>query len=180
MVEKRSWFIVPTYPKTDYINAYICENGHQLHERLKETGPDSAACPDCGAKILTNCPHCNAEMMVTRTIMRSTDGKTELIIVNSYCNKCGEPYPWTKRSLDCVGYVLHDDSFLTEQQKQEVLCVLPDVLDKNGGPSTNKAIVVIRKAMSIAGKETVSTVTSFVLKHGSAYALELFHKFFRP
>ncbi len=78
----------------------VCENGHKITGvyRLK---PDVRKdfCPTCGAKTLTTCPGCSAEIQGDR-IEEQWHGlweSVEYAPVLSHCGGCGKPYPWAEK-----------------------------------------------------------------------------------
>ena len=70
--------------------AYICENGHAISAKTGEC--PYTFCPQCGARIISKCPACNA---VIRGVVDDTWSFAFNYTVPAYCPDCGKPFPWT-------------------------------------------------------------------------------------
>lgn len=79
----------------------ICENGHLINSATKDS-PDNNKnfCDKCGAKTITTCEKCNAEIQGYHHYP-NVFGSTK-IPVPSFCIECGEPYPWTKTRIEAA------------------------------------------------------------------------------
>ena len=69
----------------------ICENGHKITQYLKSE-PQLAKefCNLCGAKTISKCPKCDADI-------KGLELDTTVIFDKSipeYCDSCGEPFTW--------------------------------------------------------------------------------------
>lgn len=77
-------------------NAQICLSGHVVSTDIQESS--APFCSECGEKTITACPHCNAPIP---GVLKDD----EVIILGQeltyeppkYCEKCGTPFPWTKK-----------------------------------------------------------------------------------
>jgi hypothetical protein len=82
--EERSW----------HDTMQVCVNGHQITS-MATSNPEyqKKRCPKCGAPTLTTCPKC----ATTIPGYHHTPGVVDLgvVPVPSFCENCGEPYPWT-------------------------------------------------------------------------------------
>jgi hypothetical protein len=72
----------------------VCESGH-LITRFAESQPDSRKkrCPGCGAATLMACPKCRGKIPGYHHMSGIAFVDTSL--PPSFCDNCGEPFPWT-------------------------------------------------------------------------------------
>ncbi|MBQ9526699.1 MAG: DUF2321 domain-containing protein [Fretibacterium sp.] len=97
------------------MTAVVCENGHLISGDWSDFRLNPKEyCPECGAKLITNCPHCNA--IIPGNICTEhkhydyyeEEEKIEIICTHratqreipAFCGKCGKPYPWAKKSME--------------------------------------------------------------------------------
>lgn len=72
----------------------VCENGHQITS-MADTRPEYCKkwCPKCGAPTLSACPKCHARipghLHIPGVAVLFSDP------VPSFCDGCGEAFPWT-------------------------------------------------------------------------------------
>jgi uncharacterized protein (TIGR02391 family) len=70
-----------------------CEQGHVITSTAKSNPEDmKKRCPKCGAKTLTQCPHCQAEIQGYHHIPGVYYPGPSA--PPTYCHECGEPFPW--------------------------------------------------------------------------------------
>ena len=93
------------------MTAVVCENGHLISGNWSEFRLNPKKyCPECGAKLITSCPNCNAfipgDIYVEHDSGYEEDAPSMLCIhratqddIPAYCGECGKPYPWTENSL---------------------------------------------------------------------------------
>jgi hypothetical protein len=85
---RREWFDV----------MQVCEAGHMITSTAKSHPVKmKKRCPDCGAKTITQCPRCNAEIQGyhhTPGVAHPGPSKPP-----ARCHECGEAYPWTASEL---------------------------------------------------------------------------------
>jgi hypothetical protein len=82
--EDRSW----------YDTMQVCENGHQITSSAASRPEiQKQRCPKCGAATLTACPKCGTRIAGYHHIPGFVDLSS--VPVPSFCENCGEPYPWT-------------------------------------------------------------------------------------
>lgn len=79
----------------------VCLNGHKITHAFNRS-PEfrQAACGDCGADTIHECPECDTPIRgkyyVDGVISATGPDPPE------YCHECGEPYPWTDDADDFV------------------------------------------------------------------------------
>ncbi len=142
-----------------YDNATICINGHEISSRHKIL---NVFCDKCGAKTVTNCNHCGADIRGKENI----PGVVNLIPYSppSYCYHCGNPFPWTASALEVAKELIADDDMLDNDMKEKLSNSLPDVITET--PKTNLAATRMKKAISVAGKFTAEGLRQFVIDFG--------------
>lgn len=102
---------------THFLTAQVCANGHMITPSV-ELNPELKQdyCSKCGAKTITNCPHCNAPIRG-----ELYDDDIAIIgpqpVVDSYCTNCGNPYPWTESALESTALLIQEEEELSEQLK---------------------------------------------------------------
>lgn len=77
-----------------YDTMQVCENGHQItSSAVSQPEYQKKRCPKCGAATLTACPKCSTRIPGYHHV----PGIVDLcgVPVPSFCENCGEPYPWT-------------------------------------------------------------------------------------
>lgn len=136
-----------------YHIAQICLHGHVITDSY-DSDPEFRQnfCDKCGSKTITNCPKCNSPI-------RGNYEVPDFISFNSmntapsYCYDCGEPYPWTKESLESIQELLALESNLSGPELEYLNSNLSSVLVDT--PKTN---IVAAKLKLALGK--ISSVTS--------------------
>lgn len=100
---------------TGYDVAQICLNGHIITTTVK-LNPEKLQnfCEKCGAKTITECPHCVAPIRGYYHMPATFGGKYHLPL---FCHNCGEPYPWTQSKLETIEKLI-DKIGLTREEKR--------------------------------------------------------------
>lgn len=153
---------------TKYLTAQVCLNGHMVTSAV-EHNPElmQGYCSKCGAKTITNCPNCNAPI-------RGELYDDEIAIIgftptlDSYCVKCGMPYPWTTSALESATLMIREDSELSEIERRNLEEALPDIISET--PRTKLASIRIKKALLTAGEFTAEALRQFVIDFGCELA----------
>lgn len=149
---------------THFLTAQVCANGHMITPSV-ELNPELKQdyCSKCGAKTITNCPHCNAPIRG-----ELYDDDIAIIgpqpVVDSYCTNCGNPYPWTESALESTALLIQEEEELSEQLKVSLVESLPDIITET--PRTNLAVVRVKKCLASAGKFTADAVRQFAIDFG--------------
>lgn len=124
-------------------------------------------CPKCGAKTLTSCPSCGAAING-----ELYDDEITIIgyepVVDSYCPKCGKPYPWTESAIRNATLLIQEEEELSEQLKSSVIESLPDIITET--PATNIAVVRMKKCLASVGKFTSEGLRQFAIDFGCELA----------
>jgi hypothetical protein len=132
-----------------YDTAQICLNRHVITSSSSYSELKKNFCSQCGEKTITNCPACNARI--------KGDYHVESVIgfskfhVPSFCDNCGQSYPWTERSKTAAYDLIHFSDTLTLEEKHELNNSIDDLL-KNS-PNKTIAELKFKKYVAKAGKE---------------------------
>lgn len=132
-----------------YHIAQVCTNGHLINDSF-DSHPESnqSFCSKCGAKTITACPNCGANIRGNYDCDVFILGATKT--VDSYCYNCGSPYPWTQKILDSAIELLSLDTELSTDTKELIKNAIPYLLVDQ--PETPVAIAKYRSGISKAGQ----------------------------
>lgn len=145
--------------------AKICTNGHVSIEYHPLTGNEY--CEFCGALMIAKCPHCHATIKEWHYNGIVVAGKPDFT-KPLYCKSCGNPYPWTESALQSAKLLIQEEEELSEQLRTSLVDSLPDIITET--PSTNVAIVRVKKCLTSAGKFTADAIRQFVIDFGCELA----------
>lgn len=147
-----------------YDTAQVCMNGHCITGTTStDSNRLSDYCPNCGAKTITKCPHCSADIRGEYHV----DGVGLFAYTPTapkYCHNCGNAYPWTEAEINATADVIQLDNSLSEEEKQQLVNSLPDLISET--PKTKIAILLFKKSLSVVGKVTREAVTQFITNIG--------------
>lgn len=147
--------------------AAICTNGHINCDSLgDEYNSADKFCPECGAPVIMQCPHCNS--FIRGAYIVNFDCLDTLDKPDAYCFNCGEAYPWTDAALKNAILVLQEEADLSPELKESTSASLPDIITET--PGTNLAIIRLKKCLSSAGKFTSDALRQFVIDFGCELA----------
>lgn len=139
-----------------YYPAFICENGHVLEVASFEC--DSLYCSECSAPIISMCPNCRS------TIRGHEVGCSGHYRIPSYCDKCGNPYPWTFRAQAIAEAIIKEDTNISTDERDLLLDVVPDMIVET--PKTRLAAVRIKKAFKVLGTFAADGLRQFLIDYG--------------
>lgn len=150
-----------------YFTAQICKNGDCIVASIEEW-PEQCAdyCPKCGAKTISACPSCNADIRG----FYSEDGVASYrpYSVPAYCHHCGQPYPWTQSAIEAASELIQEEIMLDRDLREKLISSLPDIVSET--PKTNLAIVRFKRFLASAGKFTADALRQFVIDFGCELA----------
>lgn len=110
-----------------YKTAKICLNGHMITDDLESSGNNDSFCSECGAKAITHCKYCNANIHGYYFVPGVLNLAAETT-VPAYCHDCGEPYPWTETFLKTAEEMVDMFNELSTEQKQQLKETFPDLI----------------------------------------------------
>lgn len=137
----------------DYYTMMVCENGHVITDELENSSRGSAFCDECGAPTITACQKCG-------TPIRGDLIDSGVVVIGftssapKYCHNCGQPYPWTSRSIEALKELAGLDDSLTAEDVDGLTNSAKDLMSET--PRTKIAALKFKKILSRAGKETAS------------------------
>ena len=151
--------------------AQICLNGHLINSTYDNNpSSDNLYCSKCGQKTIIACPNCNAPL---RGYYEVDDFLilSETTTVESYCHKCGKPYPWIEKALTNARLIVLEESSIPNEQKDALISSLPDIITES--PGTTLATTRMKKFLSSAGEFTCDALKQFVIEFGCELAKSL-------
>ena len=82
--------------------AQICINGHLIKSGVAPS-PEKDFCKKCGAETITSCGACGAFIRGgLRHVRNGEEYVDALSRIPAFCEKCGQPYPWTESRIDAA------------------------------------------------------------------------------
>ena len=139
-----------------FFDAQICQNGHVASF---DTDPDLSLCfcDKCSSPMITSCLSCHTKI---RGCIKNRDVK-QIFYRPAYCYACGEPFPWTKSTLDATRETILEDEDLFDDEKEKICKSLPDLISET--PRTNLAVTRVKKAVLRAGPDVKDALKQFVI-----------------
>lgn len=106
--------------------AEVCLNGHVINANIKKNPTlRKKHCGICGEETITQCPLCG-DSIHGRIIYENFEDKTVWGPPSNYCNNCGNPYPWFKKTaeeiLSTAGTEEYD-AFLSHAHEDKITIV---------------------------------------------------------
>lgn len=121
-----------------YDVAQICKNGHVINPYAgSQPEQNSKFCTDCSEPTITACEGCGADIQYDYPAPGVTCVGLDFP-PPEYCKNCGQPYPWTKRSLDAANELINELEELNDEEKNQLSGCLPDLVSDT--PRTQVAI----------------------------------------
>ncbi len=131
----------------------VCMNGHVTEERMEERTCEVDYCEECGAKAICECPTCG-------TPIKGEERFDGIVAIGfeaeppKYCYKCGDPFPWTKASLEALEELAQLDDLLDENDVKDLSVSAKEIMSET--PKTKVAAIKFKKILSRAGSETAT------------------------
>ena len=149
----------------------VCENGHQITGYyLSRPEEGKKFCHLCGAHTIISCPSCGDAIRGGK--MEPSQRKTleGLAFVPSYCQNCGEPFPWTQSKIATAIQTMMEFDDLDDEEKktleQDVENIAKDV------PETELSAMRIKRIWNKYGPIAYEAVMEFA----SRTAAKIFNK----
>lgn len=143
----------------------VCLNGHTLVEPSQNKG--SQFCEQCGASVISLCPHCNA--VIKEWHYYGVVASKPKMERPYYCKSCGHPYPWTEAAIEATALMIQEDEELSELECKNLEASLPDLISET--PKTQVAVIRVKKALLTAGNFTAEALRQFVIDFGCELAI---------
>jgi hypothetical protein len=144
-----------------YNTARICENGHVITHYAETDGKVEDYCTKCGSKTVTACEHCQQKIRGHLHKSGSLDYSENPI--SKFCHECGKPYPWTEKGMKAARDLISEEEKLSPEEKETLSKSLDDIVC--GTPSTQTAVIRLKKFLPKAGKEVADAVWSIVVDY---------------
>lgn len=133
--------------RASFDRAQVCLNGHLINSSSGDLPEfNEVFCSKCGAKTISFCPHCNAEI---RGSLRGVVSTGE-IDVPAFCSNCGRSYPWVESSLSAAKDLADELDELSPEDRQALKGSLEDLVRDT--PKTQVAIARFKKIVPKAGR----------------------------
>jgi len=136
-------------PLGRYATAAVCTRGH-VATADAETHRASVSnfCAVCGAKVITACPNCNAQIrgFYIPPSVSAVGGIFKSLA--SYCHECGKPYPWTAEKLEAAKGLAEELENLTAEDREKLKTAIDYVAA--GGPRAEAGAARIKRMLGKA------------------------------
>ncbi len=144
----------------------VCLNGHFITANYHKYPEHSQnACTECGAKTITTCLSCNAEIRGSFDLSFYNYGQKD---VPKYCHECGAPYPWTSKRLEAIKMLLDEDEHLDQEAKDRAIEAIPDLVSDT--PSTPLAEARWKKLLMKTSKVVGEGIKTILIEVASEAA----------
>lgn len=152
-----------------YDTMQVCTNGH-LITRYAASQPEGKQdfCSTCGAKTITACAGCNADLRGHRHVPAVFCA--DRAPPPDYCIGCGIALPWQAAKLENMAEVLHL-SGVSEGDIDIVKAALPDITRET--PKSDAATLRVKAILKTVGKETYDMALKVVTDVASEYSKKL-------
>lgn len=124
----------------------VCLNGHVF--TASEQYPKPKFCTRCGTETITNCRSCSSPINGVRE--GSLNGLW-VKIKPSFCENCGNPYPWTVNSREAAYELIDYAAKLNSEEKMDLKDSIIDLIKDT--PKTAFAQLKFKKYILKAGEE---------------------------
>ncbi len=106
-------------PRPEYDSVQICLNGHLINlQAWTKYQFNKKYCPECGNRVISSCQKCEAP--IKGQYLKDDIKNDATWIRPSYCENCGEPFPWTIKAVEAAKEVTYGLKLLSDEQKKEV------------------------------------------------------------
>jgi hypothetical protein len=92
-------------------------------------------------------------------------------VAPSFCHKCGTPYPWTEKGIKAARDLISEAEKLSPEERETLSKSLDDIVCDT--PSTQAAVIRLKKFLPRAGKEIADAVRSIMVDIASETAKKL-------
>jgi hypothetical protein len=136
--------------------AQICLNGHACNASFEEFPEfNETHCTDCGERTITQCESCGAEIRGRYRYNLSAS-----FAVPHFCRQCGEPYPWTEKSLAAATELADMVENLSAEERGQLKTDVGDLVKDS--PRSAVAGARFKKLGAKAGKGTLDAFKSIM------------------
>ena len=133
-----------------YDLAQICENGHTITYELREHPEQGQKfCDQCGARTLTRCPQCSAEIRGGYTAQWQIG--VAWYGPPRFCRDCSKPYPWTQKRIEEAKKLTALAQKLSPEERDQLASDIDDLVRDT--PRTQGAITRLKLLAPKLGEE---------------------------
>jgi len=140
--------------------ALVCLSGHMVNHSMKRDPEcNTKFCKKCGEKAIWQCIHCEHDIQgnyhypgVVALGPQKPPG---------FCHNCGQPYPWTGRTLEAAKELIGMADSLSPTEKQDFDRAVSDLMKE--GPRTGLAAEKFKRYCKQAGKAVGEGVYKIVI-----------------
>lgn len=154
-----------------YDAAQVCINGHAINDSFRQHPTlNQDFCDKCGAKTITKCESCNAEIRGHYNV----PGVAAIGFKYNppkFCHNCGNSYPWTKAGLESAKELAEEMEGLKPEERESLKKSLDDLVKDS--PNTQVAALKFKKLMSKAGKTSANALKDILVNIISESAKKL-------
>lgn len=151
-----------------YGTAQVCLNGHLINSSVEEHPKRCKAhCDTCGAETITACPACQQAIRGTHYIAFRYEhplGHVNSIPIEkppAYCEKCGEPFPWTATAIQTAVELLAEDLELNDDETAQLTESISEAVRDT--PRATLGGTRIRRYLQKAGKHVAEAVRELIV-----------------
>lgn len=139
----------------------VCENGHQITDSSKEYSEFCQNfCDECGAKTITKCTHCDAE--IRGHYNDSCSIGISKTAVPLHCLNCGKPYPWTENKIITAIQIFAEFGDLNDEEKKTIKEDINNIAKDI--PQAKLSAMRIKRLWGKYGKVAYNVVMEFASK----------------
>ncbi len=143
-----------------YDVAQICLNGHVI-TNMANGHPEHKKdfCIKCGEKTIVSCQNCNTSIKG----YYSFENVIGLFDYDKpkYCEKCGQPFPWTARQIDAAKDLIDLTDNLNSEEKADLKSSIDNLV--KDGPKTIVAQAKYKKYIVNAGGEIAKAIKDILV-----------------
>lgn len=143
---------------SEYNTALVCLNGHIVTSWLEESSPDEF-CSKCGESTISACPECEIQI---RGFVKDSAGSIPREVLLHYCFNCGNPYPWTQRTMEAAMSLVDELDGLDEEDKETLKQSINDLVRES--PQTTVAVTRFKRLMQKTGGKTAVLLKELVVE----------------
>lgn len=145
----------------------ICLKGHLLTSTSINPEQDlnqKPFCSICGQPHIFKCPHCENRILGGNVLDGYEYIYNEISIIPAYCSSCGCAFPWHQEKLDTMASLFSMENNLNNNEKEELLLIIPDLLTQVPNLQTDISVIkarpLLKKLSSSSFEIAKSIITS--------------------
>lgn len=134
-----------------YDVAQICENGHVITSRLRDSPARGRKfCHQCGAATIQACQGCGANIRGFYHVPGVVDLASRYS-APSFCSECGAPFPWAETAMSELHEIARMVDGLNDEERQRLEAAIDELVKDS--PRTERAALTIKTLAPKIGQE---------------------------